>query len=101
MAFLEYMLLAFLGSASATPAGMPARNFAADAVTQPSGGTEGLLVQCTTGSPGKQAGTGRKHRVHTAARHHRKGRRHTRVAAGGEQLPYSRRKSTTNAPTKF
>jgi hypothetical protein len=46
MAFLEYMLAALLGSAGvASPGGTPARTFTAEAVTQPSGGTEGLLGQ--------------------------------------------------------
>jgi hypothetical protein len=46
MAFLEYMLLALLGSAGTfSPGEAPARTFTADAVTQPGGGTEGLLGQ--------------------------------------------------------
>jgi hypothetical protein len=65
MAFLEYMLLALLGSASATPAGTPTRTFTADALTQPSGGTEGLIGQDT---PPKKSS---RHRE--ARRHHRRG----------------------------
>jgi hypothetical protein len=45
MAFLEYMLVGLLGSAGAASPGTPARTFSAEAVTQPSGGTEGLLGQ--------------------------------------------------------
>ena len=85
MAFLEYMLLALLGSASAaTPGATPSRSFTADAVTQPSGGAEGLLGQATGGSPGKQAGTGRKGRSH-ARRHHRRGHRHGKVYESGKK----------------
>ena len=45
MAFLEYMLVGLLGTAAVSPGGAPARTFTAEAVTQPSGGTEGLLGQ--------------------------------------------------------
>ena len=45
MAFLEYMLVGLLGSAGAASPGTPARTFTAEAVTQPSGGTEALLGQ--------------------------------------------------------
>ena len=91
MAFLEYMLVALLGSAgAAAPGGTPGepstRTFTADAVTQPSGGTEGLLGQATGGSTDKQAGTGRKGRVHLEARrHHRRGHRHGKVITSGKK----------------
>jgi hypothetical protein len=76
MPFLEYMLLALLGSAGTGPAGTPTRTFTADAVTQPSGGTEGL-GQKKPGE-GKEAGTGRKGRSH-ARRHHRRGHKGGKV----------------------
>jgi hypothetical protein len=91
MPFLEYMLLALLGSAgAATPSEAPTRTFTADAVTQPSGGTEDLLAQATGGSPGKQAGTGRKGRHHAEARrHHRRGHRHPKVYESGKKATKS------------
>jgi hypothetical protein len=84
MPFFKYVLLAILGSAGATPGGTPGgpltRTLSADAVTQPSGGTEGLLAQATGGSTDKHAGTGRKSRHHVEARRqHRKGHRHDKV----------------------
>ena len=95
MAFLEYMLLALLGSASATPgvaSGTPStRTFTADAVTQPSGGTEGLLGQKKPGED-KEAGTGRKGRSH-ARRHHRKGHRHGKVYESGKKATRNATKS--------
>jgi hypothetical protein len=91
MPIVEYMLLALLGSASAaTPGGTPAgpltRTLTADAVTQPCGGTEGLLGQATGGSSGKRSGSGGhvgggsgagKVRTAAARRHHRRGHRRT------------------------
>ena len=77
MPFLEYMLLALLGTASATPGATPSRAFTADAVTQPGGGTEGVLGQAGGGTTGK-AGTGRKGRSH-ARRHHRRGHKGGKV----------------------
>jgi hypothetical protein len=48
----EYVLLALLGSAGAvSPVGAPTRTFTADAVTQPSGGAEGLPGQAPGGDP--------------------------------------------------
>src|SRR5260370_40670060 len=98
MPFLEYMSLALLGSAGAgSPGGTPAGPFAADAVTQPSGGTEGqgdfnagigLIGQDTGGCKAGIRRTGKgdyNHghmdaRIHTkTARHHRRGHRHTKV----------------------
>jgi hypothetical protein len=78
MAFFEYILVALLGSASATPGGTPGRTLTADAVTQPSGGAEGLLGQATGGSTDKHAGTGRKpgYRRGYWQRHYAHGRRH-------------------------
>ena len=78
MAFLEYMLLALLGSASATPAGTLARTFTAEAITQPAGGAEGVVGQVGGGTPGKHAGTGRKGRSH-ARRTHRRGHKGGKV----------------------
>jgi len=91
MAFLEYMLLALLGSAGATPAG-PARTFTAGAITQPDGGTDGqgdinagmdLIGQDTGGCKTGARPTGGKgeynhgHMSHTrTARHHRRGHTH-------------------------
>jgi hypothetical protein len=87
MPVFEYVLVALLGAAgAATPAEMPGgssmRTLTADIVTQPNGGAEGLLGQATGGSPGKQAGTGRKGRRHT--RRHRR-RRHTKVTETGKK----------------
>ena len=119
MPIIEYMLLALLGSASAaTPAGTPAgpltRTLTADAVTQPSGGTEDLLGQATGGSPGKQAGPGKKGRHVEARRHHRRGHRRTMsqssstAGAGGvkpnmnaqPRPPRPRRASNSNKNSK-
>jgi hypothetical protein len=96
MRFVEYLLLALLGSApaaapGATPGGPPAtlpRTVTGDAVTQPSGGSEGSLGQQTVGSRDKRsgpggnvraAGTGRKG-VHpqAATKHYKKGHRHAK-----------------------
>jgi hypothetical protein len=78
MRFIEYILVTVLGSsgvAAAEPPSAGARTITADAVTQPAGGgAEGILGQATGGSPGKQAGTGRKGRVHSR-RGHRTARR--------------------------
>jgi hypothetical protein len=79
MAIFEYVLVALLGSASAaTPGGTPAGTFTADAVTQPSGGAEGLLGEATGGNADKHAGTGRKPRYRRGywQRHYAQGRRH-------------------------
>lgn len=89
MQFLEYMLLALLGSAgAATPGGTPGspsmRTIPADAVSQPSGGTGELPGQATGGSSDKQAGTGRKGVRHAARKHYRKGHRHTKVITGNK-----------------
>jgi hypothetical protein len=99
MAFFKYVLLAILGSngtatLGTTPAGPSTGTVRADAVTQPGGGAMsnvdvytgiGLLGQDTGGSS-KQTGTGRKHKVHTAARQHRKtGHRHSKVTTGGKK----------------
>ena len=74
MAFLEYMLLALLGTAgAATPGGTPARTFTADAVTQPSGGTEVLLTQDT---PPKKSSR------HREARRRHRGHRHGKDLTG-------------------
>ena len=101
MAFLEYMLLALLGTAGAATPGPVTRTFTADAVTQPGGGTEGVLVQATGGSPGKQAGTGRKGRHHVAARRHglpsdynEASRRHTRKGHRRGKVYESGKKAT-------
>jgi hypothetical protein len=87
MAFLEYMLLTLLGSAGAASPGTPARTFTADALTQPSGGTEGLLGQAPGGDPDRPhnvAGTGRKGRYHLeAGRHHRRSHRRGKIATTG------------------
>jgi hypothetical protein len=98
MPVFEYVLLALLGSAGAaapetTPGNPAMRTIAADAITQPNGGAEGnsslgagigLPGQATGGSPGKQAGTGRKGKTHFARRH-RRGHRHTRTATTGKK----------------
>jgi hypothetical protein len=85
VAFVEYILVALLGSVGAAApggsnSGSSVRTFDADAIAQPSGGAAGegylsagivLPGQATGGSPGKQGGTGRKGRRRTARRHHR------------------------------
>ena len=91
MPFLEYMLLAFLGSAPATvvggtsPAAAPARTITADAISQPGGGTAGdlnaglaFVGQDTGGSTDRRKPeTGKKPLEHTrSARHHRRGHAH-------------------------
>jgi hypothetical protein len=93
MPFLEYALLALIGSAGAatpgeTPRGPSTRTLTADAITQPSGTTEGLLAQATGGSTDKQAGTGRKGRRHLEARrkHYRKGHRHGKLISGKKPI---------------
>ena len=90
MPVFEYVLVALLGAAGATspetPGGPSMRTLTADIVTQPSGGTEGLLGQATGGSTDKQAGTGRKGRSHVEARRRRHRRhRHTRVNTTGKK----------------
>ena len=89
MPVFEYVLVAFLGAAGATsaetPGGSSMRTLTADIVTQPSGGTEGLLGQATSGSPGRQAGTGRKGRRHVEARRRHRRHRHTRVNTIGKK----------------
>jgi hypothetical protein len=96
MAFLEYMLLALLGSAgAAAPGGTPvvpvARTFSADAVTQPTGGTEGegisVLGQCTGRGIFKTSGaSGKKSTNPQAARkHYRRGHRHAKVTTSGKK----------------
>jgi hypothetical protein len=98
MPVFEYVLLALLGSAGTaapgtTPENPAIRTITADAVTQPRGGAEGdgnlaagtgFPGQATGGSPGKQAGTGRKGRTHFARRH-RRGHRHTRRATSNKE----------------
>lgn len=98
MAFVEYILLALLGSTAASaPVGTPGspaiRTLDAGAITQPSGGAAdggdvnagiGLLGQGTTGTPGKQADTGRKGRHKLEARRHRVPRRHHKATKSGK-----------------
>jgi hypothetical protein len=92
MPFLEYVLIALLGSAGAavpggTPGGASTRILTADIVTQPGGGTEGLPGQATGGSSDKQAGTGRKGRHRT---HYRRGKGH-RAFDSGKKATKTRR----------
>ena len=94
MAFLEYMLVALLGTAgAAAPGGTPGspltRNFTADAVTQPGGGTEGLLGQDTGGTTTKKNPSvhpfwrpGYYGRRHVQARRSHKGHTHGKVYSG-------------------
>jgi hypothetical protein len=78
MPFLEYVLLALLGSAGgATPAGTPARTLTADAVTQPSGSTEGLFGQVLKG------------KVHGAARRRPRGHKRSKVTGTGSKVSSS------------
>jgi hypothetical protein len=84
MAFVEYILVALLGSIGAAPAGAPrspvTRTLDSDFIAQPSGGasveghfslTTGMTGQATSGSPGKQTG-GKKPMHRSARRQHRK-----------------------------
>ena len=104
MPFLEYMLLAFLGSAPATivggtPSGAtPARTLTAEALTQPGGGTErdlnaglALVGQDTGGSTDRRKpGTGKKPLEHTrSARHHRRGHSHKGRTASANKVTKS------------
>jgi len=90
MPFIEYMLLAILGSApGAVPGGTAARTITADSVTQPSGGTVGDLndgIGFIGQQPGdktgtaKTPGTSKKPLVHARSTQHRgRGRRHGKV----------------------
>jgi len=96
MPFVEYILLAFLGSAPATIAGRASsgtastRIITADAVSQPGGGTAGdlnagvaLVGQAGGGSTdSKRPTTGKKPLEHTRSRrHHRRGHAHQGGAA--------------------
>ena len=79
MPFIEYMLLAILGSGPAT-GGTVARTITADAVSQPSGGAAGD----PTGLFGqKKPTTGKKPLEHAkTSRAHHRGRHHTKVIKG-------------------
>jgi hypothetical protein len=91
MPFLEYMLLAILGSAPAVP---PARTITADSVIQPQGGVVGeggsglgLLAQDTGGDKGASSGTPRNRAVHGSTRNsvsHTKTRRTHKGHKGGK-----------------
>jgi hypothetical protein len=97
MPIIEYMLLALLGSASAaTPGGTLGgpltRTLTADAVSQPNGGTEGLLGQATGGCSGsrKLPTTGKKPLEHARSmRHHRRDHRHGKVIGAGSKVSSS------------
>jgi hypothetical protein len=101
MAFLEYMLAALLGtagvaSAGGTPGGSLTRSFTADAVTQPDGGTEGLLGQDTGGTTSKTTrGThpfwrpGYYGRHHAQARRSHKGGTHRKLTTSGKKAKKS------------
>jgi hypothetical protein len=81
MPFIEYILLAILGSSPAAATGGSPRNFSADSITQPSGGVEesldfnsgiAMLGQDTGGSTDRAVPTtGKKPIHHESARHHR------------------------------
>jgi hypothetical protein len=64
MAFVEYILLALLGSTAAIPGGTPStasvRTFAADAVAQPAGGEMSASNAANTNSSGKKGHKGGK-----------------------------------------
>jgi hypothetical protein len=89
MPVFEYVLVALLGAAGATspemPGGPSMRTLTADIVTQPSGGTEGLLGQATSGSPSRHADTGRKGRRHVEARRRHRRHKHRRVNTTGKK----------------
>jgi hypothetical protein len=89
MPIIEYMLLAFLGTAgAATPGGTPGgpltRTFTANAVTQPNGGTAGLLGQAGGSTGGQErAETGKKGRSHLKASRHQR----SSIALNPQPLP--------------
>jgi len=64
MAFVEYVLLALLGSTVAAPGvapgSSPVRTFAADSITQPAGGEMGSSSAANTNSGGKKGHKGGK-----------------------------------------
>ena len=101
MPFIEYMLLAILGSSPAAATGGSPRNFSADSITQPSGGVEGNLDfnsgiaglgQDTGGSTDRgQPGTGKKP-IHHQARQHRTHK--------GKVIKTHKGKEVRNSPTK-
>ena len=100
MAFVEYLLLAVLGSTGAaasggTPSSPSTRTFDADAIAQPSGGaaveerfvaTTGMSAQATGGSTGKQTGGKKPVRNKLARRHHRTTNKHS-GATGNAKSP--------------
>ena len=104
MPFLEYMLLAFLGSAPATVVGgtpsgpATTRTITADAITQPGGGAAGDLSaglafvgQATGGSTdSRKLGTGKKPLEHTRSRrHHRRSHSHKGAIESGKKVTKS------------
>ena len=104
MPFLEYMLLAFLGSAPATVVGgtpsgpATTRTITADAITQPGGRTAGDLSaglafvgQATGGSTdSRKSGTGKKPLEHTRSRrHHRRSHSHKGAIESGKKVTKS------------
>jgi len=108
MPFIEYMLLALLGSPPApTTGGNPsAPTFTAESIAQPSGaatgdhdfnltlGSEGQAGGGTTGhARNTSEGTGKEPLHHTAARHHR---RHHRTG----KVTNTQKVSTRNAAHK-
>ena len=103
MPFIEYMLLAILGSSPTTTEGTPsARTLTAEAITQPSGGAEAnldlnsgitLLPQDTGGCKG-MAGTGKK------PLHHQRTARHHRTHKGGKVINTRKGKEPRNATSK-
>jgi len=64
MAFLEYVLVALLGSTAAAPGvasgGSPVRTFTAESVTQPAGGDMSSAGVANTNSSGKKRHKGGK-----------------------------------------
>ena len=64
MAFVEYVLLALLGSTAAgpgvAPGGSPVRTFAADSIAQPAGGEMSSSSAANTNSGGKKGHKGGK-----------------------------------------
>ena len=87
MPIFEYVLAALIGvtgAATLPEAGSSSvRTLTAEVISQPVGGTEGLVGQATGGSPGRQAGTGTRGRHHRTRRHRR--HRHTKVNETGKK----------------
>jgi hypothetical protein len=84
MAFVEYVLLAFLGSTAAVPASAPGnasvRTFAEEAVAQPVGGEMGASSVANSNSKGASKG-------HKGGKKGHKGGKKGKKGSGGTTTP--------------